>query len=66
MINYMQTNILDMLEYVGEDNCKNILSTFVCPLNSDVERSRKLYESHSPALFYFLIFYFTSMFLHIF
>ena len=22
MINYMQTNILDMLEYVGEDNCK--------------------------------------------
>ena len=37
MINYMQTNILDMLEYVGEDNCKNILSTFVCPLNPDVE-----------------------------
>ena len=37
MINYMQTNILDMLEYVGEDNCKTLLNTFVCPLNSDVE-----------------------------
>ena len=28
MINYMQTNILDMLEFVGEDNCKKILSSF--------------------------------------
>ena len=37
MINYMQTNILDMLEYIGEDNCQNILSSFVCPLNPDVE-----------------------------
>lgn len=37
MINYMQTNILDMLEYIGEDNCQKILSTFVCPLNPDVE-----------------------------
>lgn len=37
MINYMQTNILDMLEYVGEDSCQNILSSFVCPLNPDVE-----------------------------
>ena len=37
MINYMQTNILDMLEYVGEDNCKKILSSFICPLNLDVE-----------------------------
>lgn len=33
MIKYMQTNILDMIEYAGEDNCKNILSTFVCPIN---------------------------------
>lgn len=37
MINYVQTNVLDMLEYVGEDNCKKILSTFACPLNLDVE-----------------------------
>lgn len=37
MTNYMQTNILDMLEYVGEDNCQKILSTFSCPLNTDVE-----------------------------
>ena len=37
MINYVQTNILDMIEYVGEDNCQNILSSFVCPLNPDVE-----------------------------
>lgn len=37
MINYMQTNILDMLEFVGEDNCKKILSSFFCPLNHDVE-----------------------------
>lgn len=37
MINYMQTNVLDMLEYIGEDNCQNILSSFVCPLNPDVE-----------------------------
>ena len=33
----MQTNVLDMLEYVGEDNCQKILSTFACPLNTDVE-----------------------------
>lgn len=37
MINYMQTNILDMLEYVGEDMCQNILSSFMCTLNADVE-----------------------------
>ena len=28
MTNYMQTNVLDMLEYVAEDNCQKILSTF--------------------------------------
>lgn len=37
MINYIQTNILDMLEAIGEDCCQNILSNFICPLNSDVE-----------------------------
>lgn len=33
----MQTNILDMLEYVGEDTCQKILSSFMCPMNADVE-----------------------------
>lgn len=37
MINYIQINILDMLEYIGEDSCKNILSSFKCPINFDVE-----------------------------
>lgn len=37
MINYVQTNILDMLEYIGENACQNILSSFICPLNPDVE-----------------------------
>lgn len=37
MTNYMQTNVLDMLEYVGEDNCQKILSSFSYPLNTDVE-----------------------------
>ena len=37
MINYVQTNILDILEYIGEDACQNILSSFICPLNPDVE-----------------------------
>ena len=31
-----QINILDMLETYGEDSCKEILSTFICPLNRDV------------------------------
>lgn len=26
-----------MLKYVGEDNCKKFLSSFICPLNLDVE-----------------------------
>lgn len=33
MINYLQLNILDMLEFIGEDSCQNILSSFICPLN---------------------------------
>ncbi|MDE6635739.1 MAG: N-acetyltransferase [Lachnospiraceae bacterium] len=31
-----QINILDMLDMYGEDSCKEILSTFICPLNIDV------------------------------
>ena len=37
MIDYIQINILDMLEYIGEDSCKNILYWFKCPINFDVE-----------------------------
>ncbi len=31
-----QINILDIIEMYGEDSCKEILSTFICPLNMDV------------------------------
>ena len=31
-----QINILDILEMYGEDSCRKILSTFICPLNIDV------------------------------
>ncbi len=31
-----QINIIDMLDMYGEDSCKEILSTFICPLNIDV------------------------------
>lgn len=37
MAEYVQINLLDMLETLGEDECMRILSYFVCPLNSDVE-----------------------------
>ena len=37
MINYIQTNILDMLSIIGEDACQSILSSFMCPLNPDVQ-----------------------------
>ena len=32
-----QLNILDMMKMYGEDSCKTVLSTFMCPLNLDVE-----------------------------
>ena len=31
-----QINILDMMKMYGEDSCKAVLSTFMCPLNLDV------------------------------
>ena len=37
MVEYVQINLLDMLETLGEDECSRVLSPFVCPLNSDVE-----------------------------
>ncbi len=32
-----QINILDMMKMYGEDSCKAVLSTFMCPLNLDLE-----------------------------
>ncbi len=32
-----QMNILDIMKIYGEDSCKTVLSTFMCPLNPDVE-----------------------------
>ena len=35
---FVQINLSDLLEQLGEDEVKNILSSFVCPLNADVEK----------------------------
>ena len=37
MCTIKQINILDMLDMYGEDSCKEILSTFICSLNMDVD-----------------------------
>lgn len=37
MTQIKQINILDMLDLIGENGCQSVLSTFSCPLNSDVE-----------------------------
>ena len=37
MTGYRLVNLIDLLEEVGEDETKRILSTFSCPLNKDVE-----------------------------
>lgn len=34
---FVQLNLSDMITALGEDEVKNILSSFVCPLNRDVE-----------------------------
>ena len=34
---FVQINLSDLLDQLGEDNVKEILSSFSCPLNSDVE-----------------------------
>ena len=52
--------------YCSDVTVKNYRNTLTYFLDFMIERSRKLYESHSSALFYFFIFCFTSMFLHIF
>ena len=36
--NFVQFNLSDLLDQLGEDEVKVILSSFSCPLNADVER----------------------------
>lgn len=38
---YVQFNLSDMLDMLGEDEVKSILSSFMCPLNKDVENFLK-------------------------
>lgn len=38
---FVQVNLSDLLDQLGEDDVKNILSSFSCPLNADVERFLK-------------------------
>ena len=38
---FVQVNLSDLLDQLGEDEVKNILSSFSCPLNADVERFLK-------------------------
>lgn len=35
---YIQINLSDLLDQLGEDEVKEILSTFSCPINADVEK----------------------------
>lgn len=41
MTGYIQINLATMLEEIGENEVKNILSNFYCPLNPDVENFLK-------------------------
>lgn len=34
---FVEFNLSDVLEQIGENEVKSILSSFVCPLNKDVE-----------------------------
>lgn len=36
-MDYIELNLLDMLDTYGEDKLKAILSCFMCPQNIDVE-----------------------------
>lgn len=38
---FVQFNLGEMLEKLGEDKTKEILSSFSCPLNADVEKFLK-------------------------
>lgn len=34
---FVEMNLSDILEQLGEDEAKSILSSFACPINEDVE-----------------------------
>lgn len=38
MTNYIQTNIIDLLDYAGEDICQDILSTFSNTLKKKISK----------------------------
>ena len=38
---FVEINLSELLEQLGEDNAKAILSSFSCPLNADVEKFLK-------------------------
>lgn len=38
---FVQINLSELLDMLGEDDTKSILSTFVCPMNKDVENFLK-------------------------
>ncbi len=38
---FVQVNVSDLLDQLGEDEVKDILSSFSCPLNADVEKFLK-------------------------
>ena len=37
MTRIKETNILDLVDLYGEEDCRSILSSFICPLGKDVE-----------------------------
>lgn len=41
MAGYVQINLRDMINNIGEDKTKIILSNFICPLNKDVDNFLK-------------------------
>ena len=42
MAKFKVINILDMLESIGEDGVKEVLSDFSCPLNCEIEHFVKV------------------------
>lgn len=38
---FVQFNLSDLLDQLGEDEVKKILSSFSCPMNADVEKFLK-------------------------
>ena len=51
MNHYEAVNILDMLNAIGEDAVKNILSDFSCPKNFEIESFVKQMKKVSWQLF---------------